>query len=96
MTGSDLCDLQGLILSYSSGACSPQLQYASRPAFLFRKMWFLIVHIHTQSFNGKKKNHKIMTEYFSLTGRHTIFGRVCGGIATVNRISMVETDPSDR
>ena len=32
----------------------------------------------------------------SSQGKHTIFGRVCGGIATVNRISMVETDPSDR
>ena len=53
-----------------------------------------MVHV-LYTFNGKQ-NHKIMAEYFSHTGRHTIFGRVCGGIATVNRISMVETDPSDR
>ncbi|KAM7451185.1 Peptidyl-prolyl cis-trans isomerase-like 1 [Porites harrisoni] len=31
-----------------------------------------------------------------LDGKHTIFGRVSGGIEIVRRIGLVETDPSDR
>ena len=31
-----------------------------------------------------------------LAGKHTIFGRVSGGIEIVRRIGLVETDPSDR
>ena len=30
------------------------------------------------------------------TGKHTIFGRICGGIDVVNRIGLIETDPGDR
>lgn len=40
--------------------------------------------------------NRVIRLNISFAGRHTIFGRVCGGITTVNRISMVETDPSDR
>lgn len=31
-----------------------------------------------------------------LDGKHTIFGRVCGGIDVVSRLGLVETDGSDR
>ncbi|CAH3181323.1 unnamed protein product, partial [Porites evermanni] len=31
-----------------------------------------------------------------LDGKHTVFGRVSGGIEIVRRIGLVETDPSDR
>ena len=30
------------------------------------------------------------------TGKHTIFGRVCAGIAVVKQIGMVEIDSADR
>jgi peptidyl-prolyl cis-trans isomerase-like 1 len=31
-----------------------------------------------------------------LDGKHTIFGRVCGGIDTVSRLGRVQTDAADR
>ncbi|XP_077132615.1 peptidyl-prolyl cis-trans isomerase-like 1 [Ranitomeya variabilis] len=31
-----------------------------------------------------------------LDGKHTIFGRVCQGLGTLNRLGMVETDSQDR
>lgn len=31
-----------------------------------------------------------------LDGKHTIFGRVTAGMATVNRIGLVKTDSSDK
>ena len=31
-----------------------------------------------------------------ISGKHTIFGRVCGGIGVVEKMGMIETDSSDR
>eukprot|EP01108_Squamamoeba_japonica_P010057 TRINITY_DN9693_c0_g1_i1.p2 TRINITY_DN9693_c0_g1~~TRINITY_DN9693_c0_g1_i1.p2 ORF type:complete len:160 (-),score=28.77 TRINITY_DN9693_c0_g1_i1:23-502(-) len=31
-----------------------------------------------------------------LDGKHTIFGRICGGIDVINRLGRLETDASDR
>lgn len=43
-----------------------------------------------------KQLHLIVFMLSFLAGKHTVFGRVSGGIEIVRRIGLVETDPSDR
>lgn len=43
-----------------------------------------------------KQLHLIALILSFLAGKHTVFGRVSGGIEIVRRIGLVETDPSDR
>ena len=41
--------------------------------------------------------YKVQCIYAAIAiGKHSIFGRVCSGIAVVNRMGMVEVDKNDR
>lgn len=61
---------------------------------------FFITLAPTQWLDGEKlleiSSYISFFDLFVRAGKHTIFGRVCGGIGVVNRIGMVETDSSDR
>lgn len=59
------------------------------------KMTCLFLEMSSLTF-WTKQLHLIVIILSFLAGKHTVFGRVSGGIEIVRRIGLVETDPSDR